>query len=89
MQISAARAEVMRANAPPCLGAVLALVATAALLGGCTSMLTTDPMVERPLVAAPTPKPPNVERVNNGAIFQVGMPMRFSFDDRAKPRRIC
>jgi flagellar L-ring protein precursor FlgH len=70
-------------------GAVLALAATAALqLAGCTSMLTTDPMVERPLVAAPTPKPPNVERVNNGAIFQVGMPMRFSFDDRAKPRRI-
>ncbi len=74
---------------PRRLGFALAMAAIGACqLAACTSMLTTDPMVERPVVAPPTPVPAGLERVNNGSIFQASMPMRFSFADRAKPRRI-
>ncbi|WP_082524720.1 flagellar basal body L-ring protein FlgH [Pseudorhodoferax sp. Leaf274] len=65
-----------------------ALLCTALALPGCALFQALPATPVQPSYAAPIPKPPNVERVNNGAIYQLGQPMVFSYAGRAKPRRI-
>ena len=71
-----------------CRPAWAAVLATALALPGCSLFQTPPAMPVQPSYAPPIPKPPNVERVNNGAIYQLGQPMMFSYAGRAKPRRI-
>lgn len=65
-----------------------ALLSAALALPGCALFQTPPAVPVQPSYAPPLPKPPNVERVNNGAIYQLGQPMVFSYAGRAKPRRI-
>lgn len=72
----------------PALRAAPALLAAALALPGCSLFQTPPATPVQPSYAPPVPKPPNVERVNNGAIYQLGQPMVFSYAGRTKPRRI-
>ncbi|MDD0840075.1 flagellar basal body L-ring protein FlgH [Curvibacter sp. HBC61] len=67
------------------LGAAALWLASAGLLG-CSSAPTTT--VPGPLSALPAPAPMNLERVNNGSLFQPGMTSASMFMDRRKPRHI-
>jgi len=69
------------AHRPAAVGCALLL---AGLATGCS---TTDSIVQPPLTAAPIARPINIERPNNGAIFQVGM-QSSPFSVRRKPRNI-
>ncbi|APW38609.1 flagellar biosynthesis protein FlgH [Rhodoferax koreense] len=64
------------------LGAALVL---AGLVSGCGTV--SDSIVSPPTLAPPTARPINIERLNNGAIFQVGM-QSSPFSVRRKPRNI-
>ncbi|WP_326535280.1 flagellar basal body L-ring protein FlgH [Pseudorhodoferax sp.] len=64
------------------------VLAAALALPGCSLFQTPPAAPVQPSYAAPVPKPPNVERINNGAIYQLGQPMVFSYAGRSKPRRI-
>lgn len=64
---------------------VAAAVGVLAVVSGCSS--GQDPhVVEGPLSAAPVPHPTNVERINNGSIFQPGMTSASLFTDERKAR---
>lgn len=65
-----------------------AVLSLACLVSGCSLLQDRSPGPMQPTYAPPIAKPANVERINNGAIYQLGQPMMFSYAGRAKPRRI-
>lgn len=65
-----------------------ALLVASLALPGCSLFQARAPEPVQPSYAPPIPRPPNVERVNNGAIYQLGQPLVFSYAGRTKPRRI-
>lgn len=67
--------------------ALALLLATTLALPGCALLQgPAEPL--QPSYAPPVPRPANLERVNNGAIYQPGQAMVFSYAGRSKPRRI-
>jgi flagellar L-ring protein precursor FlgH len=66
---------------------VLASTVAAALLTGCAASLDSG-IVPGPRSATAIPHPGNIERVNNGAIFQPGMSAVNLFSDDRKPRSV-
>ncbi|MDD0812044.1 flagellar basal body L-ring protein FlgH [Curvibacter sp. RS43] len=66
--------------------AAATLCLAGAALQGCSSPPVST--VTGPMSALPAPAPLNLERVNNGSLFQPGMTSASMFMDRRKPRSI-
>jgi flagellar L-ring protein precursor FlgH len=67
--------------------AVTLSAAVLALLAGCATSYDRT-ITQGPLVVAPLPRPANVERINNGAIFQANSTSGYLFSTDKKPRNI-
>ena len=62
-----------------------AAIVCSAILSACSGM-SNAPVVQGPTSAPPLPPPINIERINNGSIFQPGMASVSLFTDERKPR---
>jgi len=67
--------------------ALYAAVLCVAVLSACSSLPDTG-IVQGPLGAPPVPRPVNIERVNNGSIFQPNMQSVSLFSADRKPRYV-